>query len=138
MLMGYTCIVLPLSIAEFGFMRGQGWIVSEQVINAIFVIDLLLNMHTGYVDEYTRTLVMDARLTRVHYLRTWFAPDLLATAPAELVVRAALGSRYESLDAGQRFMIRTLRLLRCFRLLRLRRILKRLEIKSGLQVFPFF
>ena len=58
---------------------------------------------------------------------------MLATIPAELLVQAALGASYATLNAGELLLIRTLRLLRCFRLLRLRRILKRLEIKSGLQ-----
>ena len=31
--MVHTCVVLPLSIAEFGFMIGTGWDVSEQIIN---------------------------------------------------------------------------------------------------------
>ena len=115
-------------------MGGVGLDVLEQCINAFFVVDLLVNLHTGFVDEATRTVVMDARLTRVHYLRTWFVPDLFATIPIDLIVRTALGARrVAALGSGQRFLMRCLRLLRVLRLLRLWRILKRLEIKSGLQ-----
>ena len=134
LLMMHTCVVLPLSIAEFGFMKGVGWDVSEQLINGLFLLDLFINMHTGYVDEKSRTLIMDARLTRVYYLRSWFVPDLLATIPAELIVRTAMGAAgVARLSAGERFLLRCLRLLRVLRLMRLRRILKRLEVKSGLQ-----
>ena len=134
LLMVYTCIVLPLSIAEFDFMEGMAWDVLEQLINVIFLVDLIINMHTGYVDEQTRTLIMDARLTRVHYAKSWLLPDLLATVPAEFIVRQSLGpAGVATLNTGQRFLIRCLRLLRVLRLMRLRRILQRLEIKSGLQ-----
>jgi hypothetical protein len=49
LLIGYTCIVLPLAMAEFGFMAGLGWVVVEQMVNLLFLVDVVLNAHTGYV-----------------------------------------------------------------------------------------
>jgi len=129
LLIGYTCVVLPLAMAEFGFMDGLGWVVIEQVVNFVFFLDLILNAHTGYVDDATRTLIMDVRLTRTHYLRTWCLLDLLATLPGELLVYVASGAQW---TGGQRFLLRCLRFFRVSRLFRLFRLLKRLEINSGL------
>ena len=39
--MAYTVVALPLSIAEFSFMGGDAWLITEQVVNAIFVVDLV-------------------------------------------------------------------------------------------------
>lgn len=69
LLMALTSIILPLDIASFDFMQVRGWLYVEQAINAFFVIDLVLNFHTGYVDADDRVLVMDSRATRIHYFK---------------------------------------------------------------------
>jgi hypothetical protein len=144
-LMIYTTVVLPMSLAEFPFMLHGAWLIIEQTVNIFFFFDLFLNLHTGYVNDQ-RVLVMDAHSTRINYLRTWFVPDVIATIPVDLIYTATSGVAWDPTsptgvgagalqaeDPALATAIKCLRLLRMFRLLRLRRILNRLEIRSGLQ-----
>ena len=98
-----------------------------QVVNGFFILDLLFNFHTGYVDPATRMLVLDVRYTRLHYLRGWFGADLVATIPFDLMLDT------DNVNGGLYLLVTLLRLLRMLRLLRLTRITTRLQIKSGLQ-----
>ena len=53
-LMIYTTIVLPMSLAEFPFMLHGAWLIIEQTVNIFFVIDLFLNLRQhGLIDFFT-------------------------------------------------------------------------------------
>lgn len=129
----YTSVVLPLQFADL-IESGSGdsnslLLVLDQVTNAVFLIDILLNFHTGYLDIKARTVVLDIQKVRRKYLRTWFGPDLLATTPFDLL---ALWSGADE-DDSLRWTFKWLRSLRITRLLRLTRILSRLEVRSGMR-----
>ena len=102
-------------------------VAAEHSVNAFFILDILFNLHTGYVDPASRMLVRDVRLTRRHYLRGWFGADLIATVPFDAMLDS------EKVHGGGYLVFTLLRLLRMLRLLRLTRITTRLQIRSGLQ-----
>ena len=46
--------------------------------NLIFIVDLVLNFRTGFLDIKERTIVLDPKAIAVRYVRTWFVVDLIA------------------------------------------------------------
>ena len=49
--------------------------------------DIALNFRTTYIDSHTGDEVTDRRRLALHYLRSWFVLDLVASVPIELFVR---------------------------------------------------
>ena len=98
----------------------------EWLIATIFWIDLGLNFITGYVDS-NQQLVMDLKKIRVHYLKTWFIFDFVATLPFETIVNqfgAELGKS-----------ARIFQLSRFPRVFRLGKIMKFLENIRGANIW---
>ena len=59
-------------------------------IDACFMIDILLNFNTGiYFKNY---LVVDRKQIAKNYLKTWFAFDLIASIPIDLIFRSFYSS----------------------------------------------
>ena len=119
-LLAYTCVMLPLGLAEV-FLAP----VSDTVVNCLFMVDILINCRTGYTSKEMIT-VLDSRRIMVHYGKTWFVPDLLATIPFDLMLASADGP-------GVSVTIKFLRCLRFLRLLRLGRVHARLKIQSTIK-----
>jgi hyperpolarization activated cyclic nucleotide-gated potassium channel 1 len=127
--MTYTAVALPL---QFAFdINDASLLIIDQVTNLVFIIDLLLNFRTGYLDVKERTIVLDPRLISIQYLRTWFICDLVAATPFDLISLGCGNTCKE--DVGLQWVFKWLRLLRMSRLLRLSRILSRLRVLSGLK-----
>jgi hypothetical protein len=127
--MAYTAIILPL---QFAFdVNSTGLLVIDQLTNLVFIIDLLMNFRTGFLDVKERTIVLDPKTITVNYLRSWFAADVLAATPFDLIALSCGASCSE--DEGLHWAFKWLRVLRMLRLLRLSRILSRLRVLSGLK-----
>ncbi|CAI5929149.1 unnamed protein product [Closterium sp. NIES-65] len=87
-------------------LRAQGaWQIVDACLSAIFLADVFLGFKTGYVtkekhvvmDDGMKVLkpqqiVMDQRKVVWHYLRTWFALDLLSSLPFDLLTSLASDS----------------------------------------------
>ncbi|GJP72460.1 hypothetical protein CLOP_g3192 [Closterium sp. NIES-67] len=108
-------------------LRAQGaWQIVDACLSAIFLTDVFLGFKTGYVtrekhmvmDDGMKVLrpqqiVMDQRKVVWHYLRTWFALDLLSSLPFDLLTSLASDS-----PAGF-WLSAAFRLLKLFRVHRL-------------------
>lgn len=66
LLMGYTCLFLPLTLADVVSVP-----TSDLVVNCLFFIDVVLNCFTGYTSKL-REVVRQQPKVVCHYLRTWF------------------------------------------------------------------
>ena len=55
----------------------------EKLLDAFFLIDLAVNMNTGFVTNDGET-VMDPKRARGHYMQTWFPIDLVSSIPPVL------------------------------------------------------
>ncbi len=80
----YVCVcVCP----QVGYSTPAPWVIDplNRAIDALFAVDIGLNFRTCYVDASAR-LVRDGHQIALHYLRTWFAVDLIATIPFDLIV----------------------------------------------------
>lgn len=59
------------------------WLVSSVTVNIIFITDLVLEFYTAFYDE-EMNLVVDKKVIASHYLKHWFAIDLLTCFPVML------------------------------------------------------
>ncbi|CAI5526128.1 unnamed protein product [Closterium sp. Naga37s-1] len=120
-------------------LRAQGaWQIVDACLSAIFLTDVFLGFKTGYVtkeknvvmDDGMKVLkpqqiVMDQRKVVWHYLRTWFALDLLSSLPFDLLTSLASDS-----PAGF-WISAAFRLLKLFRVHRLGVAAKQLRSASS-------
>jgi CRP-like cAMP-binding protein len=93
----------------------------DNVIDAVYWFDMLLNFFTGYpVSAHS----VELRHRRVvwNYLRGWFVIDLVATFPWDVALQGRTGSQMIGL-------VRLLRLVRVLRVLRMGRLLKRMSVQ---------
>ena len=129
----YSAIMLPLQFAALVTAEHVLIIILDQLVNLAFLIDLLLGFRTGYIDLSLRTLVLEPKLIARHYVRGWFAMDLLTTIPFDLAIHAC-ADRCSAESAGlpTHWAMRVLSFVRLGRLLRLTRIRTRLMIRSGM------
>jgi hypothetical protein len=65
--------------------RAVGLFVADQMCTALFLLDLVINLRTGYLDVKARSVVMAPRQIACHYARTWLVLDSLATVPPSTV-----------------------------------------------------
>ena len=95
--------------------------VLDYIIDTTFLIDIVLNFRTAFYNEDFE-MVLDKKLIRKAYMKSWFPLDLFASFPFELIIEMS-GSDPSSVGA--------LGALKLPRLLRLSRILKKLDKLKG-------
>ena len=94
------------------------------VVDAIFIIDVILTMNTSFIDTNGEENFNKADIRR-NYLKLWFWIDLIACFPLEILIQ--LGNSGNSASEGDTRAKVLLRLLKIPRLLRIGRIFKWLE-----------
>lgn len=60
-------------------------------VDLMFVLDILINFRTTYVDPKTEEIVSSPRQIALHYLQSWFVVDLVAAVPFEFMVNRDQG-----------------------------------------------
>jgi len=99
------------------------WFWVNVLVDMIFVVDVVLNLRTGYMVE--GHFVRDDWLVMRHYLRGSFAFDLISSFPLNLVIYALDdGSNDENSRSGARAnkMLRLLRVAKLVKLVRMRKL----------------
>ena len=129
-LMLYTALIMPFRMAYYNTAEQEGWLTLEIAINAVFALDILVTLNTGYFDA-EGTVVMDRRAIVKNYVTSWLAVDLLACLPFAIY-------HYSICSA-----LRLVRLLRLYRLLYFARVFStmgpfRSRLISRLQEFVSF
>ena len=112
MFMAYSSVILPLQFADLtgasGYREVTGLLIFDQISNTIFVIDLMLNFRTGYLDVKSRTVILDPRRMAQHCANTPSnARDPHRSALASPVCNAPTSSQHilpgvgaQTLDGG--------------------------------------
>ncbi|XP_063079281.1 potassium voltage-gated channel subfamily H member 6a isoform X2 [Engraulis encrasicolus] len=67
---GYTCN--PLNVVDL-------------VVDVMFVVDIIINFRTTYVNRNDEVVSQPARIAR-HYLKGWFLIDIVAAVPFDLLI----------------------------------------------------
>ncbi|KAG7384787.1 hypothetical protein PHYPSEUDO_002240 [Phytophthora pseudosyringae] len=87
LLLAITTILLiwrvPYTIA-FGDSELWYWYAFNKITDAIYLLDVVLNFRTGYVED--TEVVMDSRMVATHYLKSWFIMDLIGSIPVEYII----------------------------------------------------
>ena len=95
------------------------------MIDFIFMVDIVLNMRTGYMNE--GQIVRDDWQSLLYYLRGWFVPDLIGSFPVTLILQAVENCTADSTSAAACNLVRgprMLKMLRMFKLTKLTRFFK--------------
>ncbi|XP_016495544.2 potassium channel AKT1 isoform X2 [Nicotiana tabacum] len=79
----YTAWVCPF---EFGFLEKpeRPLAIADNIVNAFFAIDIVLNFFVAYRDKTTYVLVDSHKRIAKKYARTWMICDVISTIPSEL------------------------------------------------------
>ena len=119
MILIYVAIAVPFRIGfdiELETYTNGWWF--EAVVDAFFIMDMVLNFFTGYYDE-DDALEMRRVMIWKHYLKSWFIIDLVSCLPIQYVM-IALDMDGESGATSQHTkLLKGLRLFRLAKLLRL-------------------
>eukprot|EP00798_Chlamydomonas_sp_ICE-L_P014218 gene14218-20188_t len=77
----------------------EGLQAVEFIMTALFAIDICVNFRTSYTDK-TASVVRDGRKICIHYGRTWFPLDFIATVPWDMLILAFLSNPSERAAAA--------------------------------------
>ncbi|KAH8850619.1 Potassium voltage-gated channel protein eag [Schistosoma japonicum] len=118
LLTGYTCIIIPYSVA-FGhdtISEESIYFAMEHIVDIIFFIDIVLNFHTTFVGS-SGAVISDPVLIRLNYLKGWFVVDLISSLPFGIL----------AVFSDHTTIINLSSILKLARLLRLCRVLRKLD-----------
>jgi hypothetical protein len=125
------------SLLIFITYNAGGRAIFENIIDALFGIDIVLNFFCGFVD---RSGNIEWRFSKIalRYLKTWFLLDLVSTLPFDNIALFIVSVEddgndfFHSLLKGTK-VLKILRLIRLLRLLRLMKIEKLDELVQNIE-----
>ena len=129
----YSILVIPYRIG-FQIHPAYGENVFDDLVDAIFFIDIVVAFNTTYVDELTENVVTDRRKIAAKYLRLWFWIDLVSCIPFDTVLRLTMGSVSAAFSALR--LIKIFRLTRMFKLVRFLKLSKIGKLVDSLNINP--
>ncbi|XP_068161061.1 potassium voltage-gated channel subfamily H member 4 [Antennarius striatus] len=110
----YVAVTVPYNVSFTPYddtvTAERSTIVSDIVVEMLFILDIILNFRTTYVSQ-SGQVVYESRSICIHYATTWFFVDLVAALPFDLLY--AFNITVTSLV----HLLKTVRLLRLLRLL---------------------
>uniref|UniRef100_A0A8D2KY57 Voltage-gated delayed rectifier potassium channel KCNH4 n=1 Tax=Varanus komodoensis TaxID=61221 RepID=A0A8D2KY57_VARKO len=114
----YVAVTVPYNVCftdtDDSLTAARSTIVSDIVVEMLFIVDIILNFRTTYVSQ-SGQVVYDTRSICLHYVATWFFVDLIAALPFDLLYAFNVPVTY------------LVHLLKTVRLLRLLRLLQKLD-----------
>lgn len=124
----YSVIIIPYRVG-FDIKPSPNESNFDNLITALFGIDIIVAFNTAYLDSSTEKYVFRRRFIALEYLRFWFWVDLLAMIPFDGITDAAINTTNLS-------SIRVIRILRLVRLFKLYRFLKQNRQLEKLRINP--
>jgi len=116
-----TPILLGFNIQSSGFLLGF-----DATIDIFFLLDIVLNFRTTYIDDDYKEEVNDPQKIVEHYVRGELLVDIASSIPLQLIALATAGDK--GLSKGS-----TLRFLKLARIIKLARALKAGQLFKKLQ-----
>ncbi|XP_012214778.1 potassium voltage-gated channel subfamily H member 8 isoform X2 [Linepithema humile] len=114
----YVAIVVPYNASFINIDRPT--MVSDVVVEALFVIDIILNFRTTYVSRKGE-VVSNSKSIAVNYVKGWFLVDLVAALPFDLLLSSS------DVYSGEESVHSNIHLVKLTRLLRLARLLQKMD-----------
>jgi hypothetical protein len=106
----YNYIIIPFRVA-FQVGIGEEWLILDLVADGVLIGDILLRFNIGFIDQ--GEFIEDKKRIQKHYRSTELTLDLIASFPADLIVRLFWNGSATTLISFLRFP-RLLRGIQCF------------------------
>ena len=134
----YQSITLPMRIS-FELPSTDFIFYLEVVIDVMFLVDIVLNFNTGFVNK--GQVVLKRKLITQDYLRKWFLVDLSSSMPYTWILAWSEGIGIREIEADDNLAgaisntPQLLRLLKIAKLLKMLKLLRVVKIKRILMKF---
>ena len=125
----FTIIVDPISIAFAAIEEADWFLVTDRLITAIYILDIVKHFVSGYHVEINNLAEMRWRAVAMHYVRGWFWLDLIAALPQEVFSVSQLSS----LKSARLGLIG----MHAMKYAKLGEFARRLHVHVDLQISPF-
>ncbi|XP_053342767.1 potassium/sodium hyperpolarization-activated cyclic nucleotide-gated channel 2-like [Clarias gariepinus] len=119
-------IIIPVGITFFKEETTTPWIIFNVVSDTFFLMDLVLNFRTGIIIEDNSDIILDPKVIKKKYLKTWFVVDFVSSIPVDyifLIVEKGIDSEMYKTARALR-IVRFTKILSLLRLLRLSRLIR--------------
>lgn len=120
----YNCFIVPYEIA-FTKEEPVELLVIAVLIDLMFVLDIVFNFRTTYIDSVTGDEVFDRVFITKHYIKTGLLIDIIATVPFDLIAGAA-GQHDQSLKLTS--------LMKMVHVLRLGKIINNIRLSESYKI----
>ncbi|XP_064838746.1 potassium/sodium hyperpolarization-activated cyclic nucleotide-gated channel 2 [Oncorhynchus masou masou] len=122
LLMMCNLVILPWGITFFEDQKTLPWISFNVISDTCFLVDLVLNFRTGVL-EGDDQIILDPKVIRMRYLKTWFVVDFISSIPMDYIFLIVdLEAQMEASDVYR--TARALRIVRFTKILSLLRLLR--------------
>lgn len=74
---------LAFEAADMNIKEKFGWVIVDEIMDGLFLIDILITFNKPYYDE-NNIIVTDRRKIAKQYVKTWFFIDLIMLFPTSL------------------------------------------------------
>ena len=126
-----SCMTTPVNLAfpaDEDSTDERAWTIINAIIDLLFLIDIFVIFNTAIYDQYFQ-IIEDRKQIAIIYLKGWFAIDVLAILPFDLILNAG------GLKNGSNAMVRFARIGRLYRLVKLTRLLRVIKIMKDKNKF---
>ena len=65
---------------------GEPQEIVNLMVDLMFIIDILINFRTTYVEKKSEVVVSSPKKIAIHYLKTWFIVDFIAAIPFDYFI----------------------------------------------------
>ncbi|XP_072107886.1 potassium/sodium hyperpolarization-activated cyclic nucleotide-gated channel 1-like isoform X1 [Mobula birostris] len=126
MLMVGNLIIIPVGITFFTESTSTIWIIFNVASDTFFLLDLIVNFRTGIVVEDNAEIILDPKVIKWKYLKSWFIIDFVSSIPVDyifLIIEKGFDSDVYKTARALR-IVRFTKILSLLRLLRLSRLIR--------------
>uniref|UniRef100_A0A0C3SLA6 Ion transport domain-containing protein n=1 Tax=Guillardia theta (strain CCMP2712) TaxID=905079 RepID=A0A0C3SLA6_GUITC len=92
---------------------------TDRLITAVFMMDIVLNFLTGYINKKERCVIMSWHDVAVRYLTTWLGVDIISSLPPEA---------FTSNKVSETSMIKAMRITKILTFFKISRLARVVEV----------
>uniref|UniRef100_A0A452R329 Hyperpolarization activated cyclic nucleotide gated potassium channel 1 n=1 Tax=Ursus americanus TaxID=9643 RepID=A0A452R329_URSAM len=134
-------VIIPVGITFFTEQTTTPWIIFNVASDTVFLLDLIMNFRTGTVNEDSSEIILDPKVIKMNYLKSWFVVDFISSIPVDyifLIVEKGMDSEVYKTARALR-IVRFTKILSLLRLLRLSRLIRYIhQWEEVRHIFYFF
>jgi hypothetical protein len=79
-------MVVPVRLAFGEDEETISWLIVYTIIDAGFLLDVLVSFFTSYTDEITNIEVIEHKKIAKHYFKGWFIIDFMSVVPLDYII----------------------------------------------------